>query len=163
MRRAFPSLLTTAVIIAAGGAMVPSGAAYGDGVADAWSWPTAIGVSSASEVVVGLQIDTGGKVARLAADGAWLGDWPTDGPMKDLTVGIDRSVYTVMDRSGRVYCFASDGTPNGMWQAGYSSHKVASGPTGRDRGRVGLRPLDAAEHRRASVRAAADHALLRAR
>jgi hypothetical protein len=45
MRRAFPSLLTTAVIIAAGGAIVPSRAAYNNGVADSSDWPTAIGVN----------------------------------------------------------------------------------------------------------------------
>jgi len=104
-------------------------------------WPVAIGASSAHEVYVARLSDgsrTGsGNVVRLAEDGTRRGSWATDGPMKDLAVGADDAVYTVMDKSNRVYRFLPDGTVDGMWQAGSNVMRVAAGaPTGRDHGSV---------------------------
>ena len=50
--------------------------------------------------------------------------------MNNHAVGPDRAVYTVMDRSGRVYRFAADGAPDGWWQAAYFPSTIATGPLG---------------------------------
>ena len=94
--------------------------------AASWTWPVAVGVGAESSVYVGF---AGWAVSRLSSGGEWLGSWRTDGPMDDLAVGPEGAVFTVMDKSNRVYRFLSDGTPDGQWQAGSHVIAVAAEPS----------------------------------
>jgi len=131
MRYATPTLHLAATLVAITIAVGADSPTLGARPADAWDWPIAIGVDSASEVYVGRLTDEGsGNVMRLTADGQPRGAWRTDGPMVDLAVGPDASVYTVMNKSNRVYRFAQGGAPNGMWQADGNVQAIAAGPLG---------------------------------
>jgi hypothetical protein len=117
--------------LALAGSIAARGAAARPLSPGATIWPISVGVNSKAEVYVG-SADMNAGLIRLGADGAWLGTSRTDGPMDDLAVAPDDSVFMVMDKSNRVYRYLPDGTRVGMWQAGSHGIAIAVGPRAAD-------------------------------